>query len=102
MAVTLDNCSVLQYYVDQSISAKFTAEDGQTATGYIKNYSFSRSRFDHVEIGESPDRLGDSLIWASGIKAIEPADLEKARASLLEKYSSEEAEKIIARMNVSF
>jgi len=84
--------------------AKFTSEDGQTATGYVRNYSFSRSRlnFDHVELGKFPDKHGDSMIYANEIKKVEPADLEKARASLLEKHSFEEVERIITRMSVSF
>ena len=100
--MTLDNCDVLRYYSDQCILAKFTARDGQTTQGYVKNFSFSHSRFDHVELGEFPDKPGDSMIYASEINGVEPADLEKARISLLEKYSSEEAERIIAGMCASF
>ena len=102
MAITLDNCDFLRYYYDLGVLAKFTARDGSTHTGYVRNYSFSRSRHDHVEIGEFPYKLGDSVIFASDIEKIEPADLEKAHMSLLEKYSSREAEKIIAKMRVSF
>ena len=102
MPITLDNCNILQTYFDDGILARFTSGNGSTVEGYVRNYSFYRSKSDHVEIGEFPDKPGDSILYAEEIEKVEPADLDRTRASLLEKHSSEEAEKIIAKLSVSF
>ena len=103
MGITLKNCGILQHYYDLGVSATFTSEDGQVATGYVKGFWLSAygRKSEYIEIGESPNE-GGFVISPSRVIRVEPLDLEKVRESLLEKHSSADAEKILSTLTVSF
>lgn len=104
MGITLGNeGDVLSFYHDYKILAKFVSEDGETATGYVRDFWLSAygRKSEYIEIGKSPT-MGGSVIFPREVTRIEPADLEKTKASLLEKYSVEDAQEILSRLTASF
>ncbi|MBI2043405.1 hypothetical protein HYT25_03385 [Candidatus Pacearchaeota archaeon] len=92
----------LLFYRAENIQIRLSNKNGDVVVGYVHNFEISSSPYSHVELSDSPDKSQNaSLVYLSAISRIEPADLEKSRISLLERYSSDETEIILKKMRKS-